>query len=71
MAQVTQADLIRVCEDKNMITGYGKGWQEPKATTRFGRFRQIMREPATTKAYIAAAFFWWAVITTVLLLITG
>ena len=53
-----------------MITGYGEGWQEPKATTRFGRFRQIMREPANTKAYIVSAFL-WAAITIVLLLITG
>jgi len=49
-----------------MITGYGKGWQEPKATTRFARFRQIMREPATTNAYIGAAVFWFVVMTLVL-----
>jgi len=54
-----------------MITGYGKGWQEPKATTRFSRFLQIMREPATTNAYIGVALFWLAVCVLILLLIAG
>jgi hypothetical protein len=34
------------------ITGYGKGWQEPRAQTVLGRLIQKMREPATTTDYI-------------------
>ncbi len=33
------------------ITGYGKGWQEEKATG-WRRLLQIGREPATTSTYI-------------------
>lgn len=51
--------------ERKMITGYGKGWQEPKASGRIARLRQIMREPATTTAYYTAAtvcvVFIWAV----------
>lgn len=33
-------------------TGYGKGWQEPKAETIVGRAMQIMREPASKNAWV-------------------
>jgi hypothetical protein len=36
-----------------MITGYGRGWQEPKAHG-WRRFFQKMREPATTTDWIIA-----------------
>ncbi len=39
-----------------MITGYGKGWQEPKAEGFVNRFKQRMREPATTTTYYIAGF---------------
>lgn len=36
----------------NRITGYGRGWQEEKATTRIARLRQIMRQPASHMAWL-------------------
>lgn len=40
------------------LTGYGRGWSEPKATTPIARFLQIMREPATKTTWtIATAAF--------------
>lgn len=34
------------------ITGYGRGWQEPLAVGRIARFRQWLREPATTPVFV-------------------
>ena len=39
------------------ITGFGRGWQEQKATGPASRFFQIMREPATTKSYVYVMVF--------------
>lgn len=44
------------------ITGYGRGWQEEKAGTRVARFLQIMREPASTKAYVSISIAYGVVL---------
>lgn len=45
-------------ESKRGLTGYGRGWSEPKATAPIARFLQIMREPATKTTWtIATAAF--------------
>lgn len=57
-------------EDAMTETGYGRGWQEPKARTPIARVIQIAREPATTTTYVAClAFFMFVVIVTVPLLL--
>lgn len=38
-------------------TGYGRGWQEPKADKPLARLAQIAREPATTWTYIILGVF--------------
>lgn len=47
-----------------MITGYGRGWQEPKAHGLWARLWQRMREPATWPDYIAmyAALSVWTIV---------
>lgn len=41
-----------------MITGYGRGWQEPKATG-WRRIPQRLREPATYKDWVIAMAVIW------------
>jgi hypothetical protein len=47
-------------------TGYGRGWQEPKAETKIGRLLQRLREPATTTDYVALLAIWAVGITLLL-----
>lgn len=42
--------------ERETTTGYGKGWREPKAKGLVNRFKQRMREPATTTTYYIAGF---------------
>lgn len=48
------------------ITGYGKGWQEPKARTILWRILQRAREPATTADYVILMTIFVLVINSVL-----
>ncbi|MCD2183323.1 hypothetical protein [Rhizobium sp. GN54] len=38
------------------LTGYGRGWSEPKAKTLIGRVFQRLREPATTTEWTVVVF---------------
>ncbi|MBB5040814.1 hypothetical protein [Shinella fusca] len=53
------------------ITGYGRGWQEEKATKPIARLFQIMREPATTATYYFATAFYLMVMVLIIVVIVG
>lgn len=53
------------------ITGYGRGWQEEKATKPIARLFQIMREPANTDTYYFAAAFYLVVVMLIIVVTVG
>lgn len=57
-AQGLAKGLIAEQEWERRMTGYGRGWQEPKASGVRAMLRQIMREPATKKTwYVVSAIY--------------